>query len=150
MLKQVLTLSALCAWYVFAIGSSVIKLTPSVERPVMSVLRAATAMRLAGDTEETWNAFDRVFDALLNKRSKTTDDALAVLLSFYIGEHAHEDLTCELVSRGTRELSFLELYRDHQIQIAAPIQALKPDEKRAHYDGVIASIRAREQCARER
>jgi hypothetical protein len=151
MLKQILLLSTVSsAWCGFEGGPSVVKLTPSVERPVLSVLRAARAMRVAGDTAETWNAFDRVFEPMLEERDKTTDEALAALLSFYIGEHAHEDLTCELVSRGSRELPFLELYRDHQIHIATPADALTPDEKQVHYDSVIARIRAREDCTRER
>jgi hypothetical protein len=67
MVKQTLMLAtSLYAWYGFSGGPSVIRLTPSVERPVVSVLRAARAMRVAGDTEKTWNAFDRVFDPLLD------------------------------------------------------------------------------------
>lgn len=127
-----------------------LKLTAPVQRRVVAVLRAAADMRRAGDTEESWQMFDRVFDPLLDQRNVTTDEALAVLLSFYIGEHPYEDLRCELVARGERELKFLTRYRDNRIDVPAPSQPLKSDEKRAVYDGVMTEIRAHQSCTRER
>jgi hypothetical protein len=126
-----------------------LKLTAPVETQVVGVLQAAADMRREGNTEESWNAFDRAFDPVLDQQNTTTDEALAVLLSFYIGEHAYEDLRCELVARGERELNFLTRYRDNRVDVPAPAQPFDSREKRPAYDGVIAEIRAHASCRRE-
>ena len=107
-------------------------------------------MRETRDSEESWKAFDRVFDPVLNKRTPSSNEALAALLSFYIGEHPNEDLTCELIARGKAVLPLLEKFRDRDIDIDKTIVVVRIDDKAARYDAIISSIKAGEHCERER
>jgi len=54
---------------------------------------------------------DRLYD-LFDDRSRAADEALAVLLRYYVGEDPGEDLWCEIVHRGKQMLPYLEKYHD--------------------------------------
>ena len=106
-------------------------------------------MRNAEDSEASHKAFDRAFDPLLNKRTTASNEALAALLSFYIGEHANEDLTCELVARGKAVLPLLEKFRNHRINVSKTIVVIPTEHKSSEYDSVIKRIKSGEHCERE-
>lgn len=59
---------------------------------------------------EDWNDLDTRLGALYNNPSKEADEAVVILMSFYLGEHNGEELYENLISRGPRMIPLLERY----------------------------------------
>jgi hypothetical protein len=52
----------------------------------------------------------RRFATLLKTRTRAGDEALAYLLTVYMGEHPGEELVCEAINRGKRMLPLIDSY----------------------------------------
>jgi hypothetical protein len=123
-------------------------LPPKRVRALVRPVFAAYSRVLRAETEETANGLENTLAHVFKDKSSVGDEALAVLLGFYLGEHSGEDISCELVSRGSRVLKKLEKYRSATIVIpGAPQGSLRA--KSAEYTGLIARIRSGETCTRE-
>jgi hypothetical protein len=59
---------------------------------------------------DDWNDLDTRLNALYNNPSKEADEAVVILMSFYLGEHNGEELYENLLSRGPRMIPLLERY----------------------------------------
>ena len=59
-----------------------------------------------GAAEDFMNGLYRLFD----DHSRAADEALAVLVRYYVGEDPGEDLWCEIVHRGKEMLPYLAKY----------------------------------------
>jgi len=109
---------------------------------------AAAKMQTVGD-EESLKAFDTVFDPVLDKQNRTSNEVLAVLLSFYFGEYPDEDLTCELIARGKSVLPALRKFRNREIVISKQFRSAPSEVNAAKYDWVIEQIESGEWCNRQ-
>lgn len=59
---------------------------------------------------DDWNDLDTRLGALYSNPSKEADEAVVILMSFYLGEHNGEELYENLISRGPRMIPLLERY----------------------------------------
>jgi hypothetical protein len=71
--------------------------------------------------------FDKSFRAILKDKSAAGDEAVAYLLTIYIGEATGEDITCEGLSRQARVVKHLQVFTtctpelgDEKLQAAFP------------------------------
>ena len=85
----------------------------SVAVIVRPILRDANEALLS---DSFWDSpaekrFEKRWEALANNNARAADEALAVLLHFYIGEHSGEELMDEAVQRGKRMLPLLRRYQ---------------------------------------
>ena len=111
------------------------------------VLNAMIDVRKSED-ERTLRALDDAVEHVCNKRTPASDEALAVLLEFYVGEHSGEDISCELIHRGRRVLALLEKYHGRQIVVPG-VEMSRTEPLDTLYEGVRHAIRAGETCERE-
>jgi len=83
---------------------------------------------------------------LFADKTKSSDEALVVLMSFYIGEATGEDLLHQVTVRGKRMLPLLVKYRDARVAFAKrkfPASILlSPDVKKENFDNAINSVKA--------
>jgi TonB family protein len=59
---------------------------------------------------EDWADLENRLGALYNNPSKDADEAVVILMSFYLGEHNGEELYENLISRGPRMIPLLQRY----------------------------------------
>jgi hypothetical protein len=59
---------------------------------------------------DDWNDLETRLGTLYNNPSKEADEAVVILMSFYLGEHNGEELYENLISRGPRMIPLLERY----------------------------------------
>ena len=57
-----------------------------------------------------WQELDKRLDTLFGNNTKEGDEAVVILMSFYLGEHNGEELQENLLSRGPRMMPLLERY----------------------------------------
>ena len=119
-----------------------------VQQRLRPTMETYAKVKAGGDTEATASSLDAALSSLLNDQSPVGDEALAVLLGFYIGEHPAEDIACELVHRGKRVEKYLSKYQ--AAEVALPLVAMPlPEAVRSEYPLVIRRVRAGERCTRE-
>jgi len=129
-----------------AFGTTIVP--PKRVQARLSPVFSAYARVVEAETEQTASTLDSALSSVLEDRSRVGDEALAVLLGFYLGEHSGEDISCELVARGSRVLPFLRKYRSAHIRLTGvPSTSLRPEQ--SQYNGVIARITANKACTRE-
>ncbi len=84
--------------------------------------------------------------ALFQTKTKTADEALVVLMNFYIGESLGDDLLHQITARGKRMLRLLLKYRDAHVIFPErkypPSLLLAPDVKKENFDEAIKSVTA--------
>jgi hypothetical protein len=78
---------------------------------------------------------DRQFVALLRTRSRAGDQALAYLLTVYMGEHHGEELVCEVINRGSRMVPLIRSYRECQ-----PLTGWEPLPRFVRGSGALAQF----------
>jgi hypothetical protein len=79
-----------------------------------NVLDIASEALLKDDGGPRWDELDRRLDALFANNTKEADEAVVILVSFYLGEHECEEVDENLVSRGPRMIPLLERYRHEE------------------------------------
>lgn len=57
-----------------------------------------------------WDELDRRLDTLFRNNTKEGDEAVVILMSFYLGEHEGEEVEENLLSRGPRMIPLIERY----------------------------------------
>ena len=120
----------------------------AVQERLAPVLGAAADLDQHGETRATADALDSALSVLLADHSRAGDEALAILLGLYVGEHASEDVSCELVGRGKRVLKYLAKYATADVSLSR-VSAPFPRAVRSEYPIVVERINSRETCARE-
>jgi hypothetical protein len=69
---------------------------------------------------DDWNDLENRLNVLYNHPGKEADEAVVILMSFYLGEHNGEELYENLLSRGPRMIPLLERYlRDEPASLRA-------------------------------
>src|SRR5215469_189358 len=75
-----------------------------------NVLDIAAEALLKDDGGPKWDELDRRLDVLFANNTKEGDEAIVILMSFYLGEHEGEELEENLLSRGPRMIPLVERY----------------------------------------
>jgi hypothetical protein len=131
-----------------AAGASDVTPPRDVQLRIAPVITAYRAMTNQGETTATREALDSALAAVLDDDSAAGDEALAVLLGFYVGEHSGEDISCELISRGSRVLAYLQKYDASRAMIPI-LSGPMPDRVSTEYSVLAKRIRSGERCSRE-
>lgn len=92
---------------------------------------------------------DRRFEALLKNRTPAGNEALAFLLTIYMGEHRGEEIVCEVINRGKRMLPLIRAVRE-----CRPLTGIDPYPKILEGSGVLVEhavkgLEAGESCRYE-
>lgn len=78
------------------------------------ILKLACASRVTeGAVGSTEADLDRALDTLFHQEDAAADEALVILLNFYIGESRGTDVWENVVDRGSRMMPLLKKYRTH-------------------------------------
>jgi len=96
-----------CLIALFALGCH--RAAPEGNTPTALAAHIIDAAPRALATDD-WNDLETRLDALYNNPSKEADEAVVILMSFYLGEHNGEELYENLISRGPRMIPLLERY----------------------------------------
>lgn len=75
-----------------------------------NVVDMASEALLKDDGGPKWDELDRRLDVLFANNTKEADEAVVILVSFYLGEHECEEVDENLVSRGPRMVPLVERY----------------------------------------
>jgi hypothetical protein len=79
-------------------------------------------------------------------KTKDSDEALVVLMNFYVGESLQPDLVHEVTLRGKRMLSLLVKYRQESVTFTdrkyAQSLLLADDIRQRDFDNAINSVRS--------
>ena len=130
-----------------AANPATVRVPAAPAKLVVSVLNAFAKLR-ESENEETTLALESALNSVFEKNTRASDEALAVLVEFYIGEHSGEDLFCELVHRGKRVLPLMKKY--HRRSIVVPgMNMSRAEALDTLYDGVVHEIRRGAHCERE-
>ena len=78
---------------------------------------------------------EKRFETLLSDRTNTGDEALAYLLTVYMGEGPGEELVCEVTNRGTRMVPLIR-----EFQNCAPLIGLEPLHKFVRGSGTLPEM----------
>ncbi len=83
---------------------------------------------------------------LLQTTTKASDEALVVLMNFYVGESLGEDLLHQVTVRGKRMLPLLLKYRNAHVVFSSRTYPssllLGPDVRKENFDDAINGVRA--------
>jgi TonB family protein len=91
----------------FALGCH--RAAPEGNTPTAMATHIIDAAPHAFETED-WTDLENRLGALYNNQDKEADEAVVILMSFYVGEHNGEELYENLISRGPRMIPLLERY----------------------------------------
>ena len=127
-------------------ASTVVPQTDVLEKvlPILDVCRRAVATQGERQNAAFLKA-GRLTGKLFQDKTKSSDEALVVLMNFYIGEATGEDLLHHVTVRGKRMLPLLLKYRDAHVIFPKGNYAsvlLPADVRRENFDDVIKSIKA--------
>ena len=113
-------------------------------RPILDVCRRAVATQGEHQNAAFLEA-ERLTGKLFQDKTKSSDEALVVLMNFYIGEATGEDLLHHVTVRGKRMLPLLLKYRDARVVFSKGDYAsirLPADVRREDFDNAIKDIKA--------
>ena len=106
-------------------------------------------MNLHGsENEHTIATLENALARIFRQNNRASDEALAVLVEFYVGEHSGEDIFCELVHRGKRVLPLLAKYHGRRITVPG-VEMSRTQPNDTLYAGVQKEIREGRSCERE-
>jgi len=113
-------------------------------RPILDLSRQAKATHSAQQNAMFLEA-ERLTGKLFQDKTKSSDEALVVLMNFYVGEATGEDVLHHVTVRGKRMLPLLLKYRDAHVIFPKGNYAsvlLPTDVRRENFDDAIKSIKA--------
>ncbi len=89
---------------------------------------------------------EKLMGMLFQMRTKASDEALVVLMNFYVGEASGEDLLHQVTVRGKRTLPLLLKYRTAQVVFSGRTYPssllLAPDVRKEDFDKTIRNVKA--------
>jgi hypothetical protein len=114
-------------------------------RPILDLCEEAEAAQ--GERQDgAFYQAAKLTGELFRVKTKSSDEALVVLMNFYIGESTEGDLLHQVTVRGKRMLPLLLRYRNSRVifsQKEYPSSLLlATDVKKQNFDEVIKSVRA--------
>jgi len=120
-------------------------------RPILDLCRQAASTQGKGQDAAFFEAA-RLVGKLSKEKTKSSDEALVVLMSFYIGESTGEDLLRSITIRGRRMLPLLLRYRDARVFLPEKDYAsirLPAEVRKDNFDNAIKSINARRRISED-
>jgi hypothetical protein len=132
----------------FAVSPQTVTLSPEVAALVAPVLNAY-ALVAEHDDSKSESVLDEKLQNILNSHAPAANEALAVLLGFYVGEASGEDISCELVARGNTVVPLLHRYADTLVIVPGANKS-QAQHINAEYSIVEKRISSGEQCVREK
>jgi hypothetical protein len=134
----------------FQLASAAKTVVPPVDvqekvKPILDLCEEAQTASLERQNAAFWQVA-KLTGELSRMKTKSSDEALVVLMNFYIGESTGEDLLHEITVRGRRMLPVLLKYRNASVVFSKkeyPSSLLvAADVRKQNFDEVITSIRA--------
>lgn len=114
-------------------------------RPILDLCEEAEAAQGEPQNAAFYQAA-KLMGELFHEKTKSSDEALVVLMNFYIGESSDRDLLHQVTVRGKRMLPLLLKYRNSSVTFSKkeyPSSLLvAADVKKQNFDAVIKSVRA--------
>lgn len=83
-----------------------------IARLVEPILDVRADSQGCHDRDESFQEADKLLGTILGLRTLPSDEALVVLLYFYIGESSYGDIIHEITKRGRRMVPYLRRYRN--------------------------------------
>jgi|SRR5579862_9293976 len=121
-------------------------------KPVQELLEPILDLRVdagasTGERQnEAFRKSEELVARLLRSKTRASDEALAALMNFYVGESLQVDLVHEVTSRGKRMLSLLEKYRSRAVRFSDrnyPTSIwLSEDTRNENFNAAIKNIKA--------
>ena len=115
-------------------------------KPILDAMRLAVKKQPVDESEGSpfWHSGE-LLGRLFKDRSRASDEALIVLLSYYLGESNGGDLVDEITERGRRMLPYLERYECCLARIPGrqyPDRMVLPSEvRRSLFEEAITNIK---------
>lgn len=122
-----------------------IEVSSRVTRLILPAIFAATAVNRV-DSPENREAVVRALHPLIARRAADTDEALAILLGFFLPEDSHLALRCEVLSRGKRLAPLLRKYRNREPELRGHVYSPALIGPYTEYDDVLGQLRAGAKC----
>jgi hypothetical protein len=114
-------------------------------KPILDLCKETRTADLERHNAAVWQVGKLTGD-LFDIKTRSSDEALVVLMNFYIGESFGEDLLHEITVRGKRMLPLLLKYRKATVAFSGkkyPSSLLVPPEvRKENFDEVIEAVRA--------
>jgi hypothetical protein len=121
-------------------------------REVQVLVKAILDLRSKAECsqgEQQQSAFqqsEKLMGRLFQKKSAAADEALVVLMNFYVGESIQADLIHQVTTRGKRMLPLLLKYKKASVafsKVEYPKSMLVADDvRKKSFDDAIAAVRA--------
>ncbi len=92
------------------------------------------------DPEKDFEAVEARLDLLKHDDSQKADQALIMLMGYYLGEHNHEQLMIEIVHRGSRMRPLLAAEMEKPASISTCAESLERQVVREHAESLISAI----------
>ncbi len=113
--------------------------------PILDLCAEARASQGERQNAAFWQAA-KLIGKLTQMRTKDSDEALVVLMNFYIGESTGGDVLHQVTARGKRMLPLLLKYRSGQVVFPNRTYPgsllLAPDVRKEDFDDAINNVRA--------
>lgn len=133
-------------------ASDTVRVPADVAALVVPVLKAHSAVAKhdtfeaqAAEEFEAQVAEERAMEPLYAHKTAVTNEAIAVLLGFYIGEGPGERLTCEAIARGRVMLPLIKKYKDATVLVLG-IDPGQTKPNKTQYSYVVPDIEAGKDC----
>jgi len=114
--------------------------------PILDLGAAAHATGFSYEKDSPARKLEDSLERLAKDPSPAADEASAMLLGYYLGEHNGEMQLCIVTSRGQRELPLVERYRSDPPSILKPqyeSMRLRSESRNVLFDQAIDAIRNR-------
>ncbi len=147
MTRAFLVVALMIALQTISSASTVIPASDVQKRvqPILDLCRKAKAAAAGADQNTAFFEAARLTGKLFKDTTKASDEALIVLMNFYVGEATGEDVLHHVTIRGRRMLPLLLKYRDARVIFPKKDYAsilLPADVRREDFDSAIKSIKA--------
>jgi hypothetical protein len=114
-------------------------------KPILDLCADAKASQGERQNAAVWQT-GKLMGALFQMRTKASDEALVVLMNFYVGEASGEDLLHQVTVRGKRMLPVLLKYRNAHVVFSKRTYPssllLASDVRKENFDDAINNVRA--------
>jgi hypothetical protein len=109
-------------------------------------LRTQAASSKGEQQQAAFQKSEKLLARLFKTKTRTSDEALVVLMNYYVGEALGPDLVHEVSLRGKRMLPLLMKYRPASVSFSnkqySSSLLLADDVRRENFENVVNSIRA--------
>jgi hypothetical protein len=109
-------------------------------------LRAQAELAKGQEQQSAFQQSEKLLAHLFGLKTRASDEALIVLMNFYVGESLGPDLVHQVTLRGKQMLPLLMKYRAASVSFPnktyAPSLLVAGDVRRTNFDNAIKSIQA--------